>query len=672
MTESEQPVNRRRLLAGAVVAGVAVPALLANDRAREWLGGSRASAAPRQRPVGNDLRLPGRGVRPDEPRRGSAGRTAAKTAAPTHPTPLQPYRDRLPIPRVLRPAPGRPGELTVRMRTATVRMHSQLPPTTVWGYEGTVPGPTIEVRRDQPVLVRWVNELTGKMPLVAVAPMIAWADPPLWDRPGRDGAPALADVSNLPPWTVVHLHGAETGMDNDGWPEAGIPPGQAQVAEYANHQRATALWYHDHAMPVSRWNTIAGLSGAYIIRDDNEARLGLPSGRYEVPLLLCDRNFDLDASGRLTGTQLYKTVMYATEPELQATSFSGPFTTVNGVIWPHLDVEPRWYRFRVANLSNVRPYHLQLTFEDGSPVPADAIHLIGTDGGLLPAPVSVDGVLSVVAAERADILVNFAPFKGKALNLVNVDYDPGPWPQVMQFRVGRHGGDRFTPPSKLDTRYPKADEAALKGSPERMVMFPPLGTGQIEQWEMAEIDAPPGPLPVDGVVQVKGKDGRVRTWQRVARRFHDPVRFMVETGDWERWTWINLDVGGWPHPQHIHGTHFQVRQRHFYDVAEKFEFILDEQGRTVGGGTVAPIEYVEDVPIGPVDTGWKDVVHVNNGEAVTVAARFEHSGRFLHHCHMRDHEDMGMMRPFVVMPAQVLKIEHQGGHPMAGPGHSGH
>ncbi|MFY1638095.1 multicopper oxidase family protein [Solwaraspora sp. WMMB335] len=670
--------NRRRLLAGAIAAGFTASALSANDGVRDWVarqaGAGRGAVGPRTVAVANNTRLPGRNV--PSAGAGSAGTAGAGRAAVDaagHPTPLQPYRDPLPIPRVLRPRRGEPDELTVRMTVARVRMHSQLPTTTIWGFDGTLPGPTIEVRRDRPLSVRWVNQLSGKMPLVAVAPLIEWADPPLWDRPGRDGAPVLTDVSNLPPWTVIHLHGAETGMDNDGWPEAGIAPGAVQVAEYANAQRATALWYHDHAMPVSRWNTIAGLSGAYLIRDDTEAGLGLPAGRHEVPLLLCDRNFDLDEAGRLTGVQLYKTVLYATEPELQATSFSGPFTTVNGIIWPYLAVEPRWYRFRVLNLSNVRPYHLQLTFEDGSPVPADAIQLIGGDGGLLPAPVSVDGVLSVVAAERADVLVNFAPFRGRTLNMVNVDYDPGPWPQVMQFRVGRHGGDRFHPPAVLDREFPPVDDDAMADAPERMVMFPPLGTGQIEQWEMEQIPAPTEPLPIDGVVQVKGADQTVRTYRRVARHFNDPVRFMVNTGDWERWTWINLDVGGWPHPQHVHSTHFRVLHRHFYDVADKFEFFFDEQGRTVGGGTVVPIEYVEAREISPMDSGWKDVVHVNNGEAVSVAAHFAHSGRFLHHCHMRDHEDMGMMRPFVVMPAEVMKIEHQGGHPMGGgAAHGGH
>ncbi|MDP9795021.1 FtsP/CotA-like multicopper oxidase with cupredoxin domain [Catenuloplanes nepalensis] len=660
MTEIPDPhVTRRRLLAGGVATGVAGAALLTNESVRGLLAVDGTATLPRTVPVAEQQRLPGR----------TPGNKAVRLVS-AHPEPLTPYRDALPVPKVLKPERqrgGRPAELTVPMRVAKHRLHSQLGQTTIWGFDGTVPGPTIEVRADEPAVIRWVNALNGRIPLRAAAPMIAWADPPLWDRPGTDGAPLLTDVSNLPPWTVVHLHGAETGMDNDGWPEAGFPPGQAQVAEYANDQRATALWYHDHAMPISRWNTIVGLSGLYLIRDSTEDRLGLPSGKYEIPLLLCDRNFDLDGAGKLTPFQLYKTVMYATEPELLATSFSGPFTTVNGVIWPHLDVEPRWYRFRVANVSNVRPYHLQLTLEDGTAVPESAIKLIGTDGGLLAAPVDA-GTVSVLAAERADILIDFSAFRGRKLILKNADYDPGPWPQVMQFRVGNGRAGGYTPPAKLDTKLPKPGTA----SATRMIMFPPLGTGQIEQWEMEETEAPAGPFPVDGIVQVKGPDGGVKTYRRVARGFHDPARFMVRTGDWEDWTWINLDVGGWPHPQHVHATHFTVKHRHHYDVAEKWEFIVDDAGRTVGGGTIAPIEYRETLPPAASDAGWKDVVSVNNGEAVTVTAHFAHSGRFLHHCHMRDHEDMGMMRPFVVMPAEVLKIEHQAGHPMENPGHSGH
>ncbi len=666
-------LSRRHLIAGSIVAGFGTSALLLNNDFRTALAGPGKPAPPRMVPVADTTRLPGRNVPapdpaldPAGPDPAGAGARARTAAAAAYPTPVTPFRDPLPIPRVLRAREGK--TLTVPMRTVKQRLHSQLAPTTLWTFGGTLPGPTIEVRSGETATVRWVNQLTGKMPLRAAAPMIAFADPPLWDRPGTDGAPLLPDVANLPAWTVVHLHGAETGMDNDGWPEAGYPNGQAQVAEYANDQRAAALWYHDHAMPVSRWNTIAGLSGLYLIRDSTEAGLGLPSGRYEVPLQLCDRNFDLDAAGKLTGIQLYKTVMYATEPELLATSFSGPFTTVNGVIWPHLNVEPRWYRFRIANVSNVRPYHLQLTLSDGSPVPDDAVKLIGTDGGLLAAPVSTGGTISVLAAERADVLIDFAAFKGKSLTLVNADYDPGPWPQVMQFRVASRGSSSGGVPARLDRKFP----AVGKPVAERLIVFPPLGTGQIEQWEMELVSSPPAELPADGIVQVKGPDGVVRTYRRVARRFNDPVSFMVKTGDWEKWTWINLDVGGWPHPQHIHATHFRVQHRHFYDVADKWEFVLDDAGRTIGGGTSSPIEYVETLPPAATDAGWKDVVSVNNGEAVTVAAHFAHSGRFLHHCHMRDHEDMGMMRPFVVMPAEVMKIEHQGGHPMPGPGHTGH
>ncbi|MEV6345845.1 multicopper oxidase domain-containing protein [Actinoplanes sp. NPDC051851] len=655
-------VTRRRLIAGSIVTGVSGAALLGNRQFQEYLAGDPAAAAPRLVPVADTVRLPGRNT-PSGPGAGSVAGTSV--TAPDYPTPLEPYRDALPVPRVLRPA--KDGRLTVPMQVAKHRFHSQLGTSTVWGFGGTVPGPTIEVHTGQRTQIRWVNALSGRMPLRACAPPIAWADPPLWDRPGRDGAPLLEDVSNLPPWTVVHLHGAETGMDNDGWPEAGIPPGQAQLAEYPNAQRATALWYHDHAMPISRWNTIAGLSGLYLIRDDTEAGLALPGGRYEIPLLLCDRNFDLDDAGRLVPVQLYKTVLYATEPELQATSFSGPFTTVNGVIWPHLDVEPRAYRFRIANLSNVRPYHLTLALEDGTPVPEGAIRLIGTDGGLLAAPV-VTGTVSVLAAERADVLIDFAAFRGRRLVLANADYDPGPWPQVMQFRVG--GGKPVTvaPPAVLDARFPKPATPSAR----RMIMFPPLGTGQIEQWEMAETASPGGPLPIDGIVQVKGADAVVRTYRRTARGFHDPATFMVRTGDWEEWTWINLDVGGWPHPQHVHATHFRVARRDYYDVADRWRFFLDDAGRTIGGGTVTPIEYVEALPAADSDAGWKDVVSVNNGEAVTMTAHFAYSGRFLHHCHMRDHEDMGMMRPFVVMPAEVMKIEDQAGHPMENPGHGGH
>ncbi|MGH3602552.1 MAG: multicopper oxidase domain-containing protein [Pseudonocardiaceae bacterium] len=179
-------------------------------------------------------------------------------------TRLTKFRDPLQIPPVLRPSPMQ--LLTIRMRTTQVRLHSELPATRVWAYNGSFPGPTIEVRRGERLRVIWQNEITGGYPVTAVEVRNRTSGP------GRDGVAPLPDVAALPSRTVVHLHGARTGGGNDGWPENAVLPGNAQLSEYPNDQRATALWYHDHAKAITSLNVMTGLAG--MSRDSSLGRTG--------------------------------------------------------------------------------------------------------------------------------------------------------------------------------------------------------------------------------------------------------------------------------------------------------------------------------------------------------------------------------------------------------------
>jgi len=234
-----------------------------------------------------------------------------------------------------------------------VRLHSELPPTDVWTYEGHLPGPTIEVRRGQHVRVEWINALPVRRPY----PVTAFtAEDPAADAapdqipqnlPGRDRGRLNEAVAALRPWTVVHLHGGRVAAGYDGWTENGAASGQTILGDYSNDQRAALLWYHDHAMGITRFNVYSGLAGLWIIRDAEEEALGLPAGRYEIPLLIQDRNLDTTPNGDLTGRLLHKV-------EDNTMEFFGPFTMVNGTIWPHLPVESREYRLRVLNGSNAR------------------------------------------------------------------------------------------------------------------------------------------------------------------------------------------------------------------------------------------------------------------------------------------------------------------------------
>ncbi|WSA47584.1 multicopper oxidase domain-containing protein [Streptomyces sp. NBC_01803] len=589
---------------------------------------------------------------------------------------LTPFLDALRIPPTLRP--GRE-QMEIALRSTWVRLHSEMAPTHVWTYEGYFPGPTIEVRRGQRIRVAWTNLIDGPYPAAAgVAPLVD-GGLPASAVPGRGtDFTETKEVADLPAWIVTHLHGAVTGGGNDGWTENGVPRGDAQLSEYPNDQPATALWYHDHVLNVTRWTVFAGLAGMYLVRDEEEEALNLPSGKHEIPLVLADRNFELGGDGQPTGELLYKVPSLPfPDPESGESitiPFTGPYTLVNGVVWPHLEVEPRWYRFRLLNGASARTFDLVLLDETGQPV-RGAIKQIGSDGGLLPRAVPVDfdaalPRLSVAPAERMDLLIDFRALRGKTLRLVNVgpnvapgDADPVgnvPFPQVMEFRVGAKAvPDRFVLPGVVSSSFRRLAHDTPHG--HRLVVLTPPGTtggrGHQEMWEMAEVPEGSVEVPSNGVIQVTDGGGRTRTYRRIARTFDDALNFKIAHGAYEQWSFLNL--GGPPHPMHIHLTTFQLMGRDAYQVTG-FDPVL--------GGTREPIAFDPGVaiPLAPNERGGKDVVQVPAGQMVRVMGQFAGAhGRFMYHCHLLEHEDMGMMRPFVVMPREVLKFDHN-------PGHGGH
>jgi FtsP/CotA-like multicopper oxidase with cupredoxin domain len=587
---------------------------------------------------------------------------------------LTKFLDPLRIPPVLRAYSRRyRDELAITMTNARVRLHSQLPETTLWTYQGQFPGPTVEVRSGRQLRVAWTNELQGTVPLVAVrAP---FAQPTPANLPGyrnQDGSVApgvelIDGVAELVPWNVVHLHGAVTNGGNDGWAHNGMLPGGTQLTEYPNGQPATGLWYHDHAMAVTRFNVYAGLAGMYLVRDDEEAALGLPGGDHEVPLIIADRNLDTDpATGALTGQLLFK-FQYLPASGTSA-PVTGPFTVVNGVIWPHLDVETRWYRFRVLNAANSRFFRLNLVDEAGT-VHNDAIRIAGTDAGLLPAPAPMpaDG-LTLTPAERADLLIDFSRFPGQRLRLVNTGATVEP--DIMEFRVeGRARNDSFSPPARLSPSYARLAPGTTVPEDHDEVfvaMTPPGVSGRPhpEMWELQEITDPgalPAKFPAEGVIQLTDPAmGMVRTFRKVARLFDDTTTIFVDRGRWVVWNLIHL--GGTPHPMHIHLARFQLLNRRAIGDLKPFDIAT--------GGTTTPLPAPGDgLPIEKYEEGWKDTFILRQGEWITVAGRFDGgTGEFMYHCHVLDHEDEGMMRPFVVHPPEVSRFHMRSG----GSGHGGH
>ncbi|MGH3804449.1 MAG: multicopper oxidase family protein, partial [Pseudonocardiaceae bacterium] len=357
-----------------------------------------------------------------------------------------------------------------------------------------------------------------------------------------------------------------------------------------------------------------------------------------------------------------------TTPEQILLPFLGPFTLVNGVIWPHLEVDARWVRFRVLNASNARFYQFELRDENGAPI-SGAMRLIGTDSGLLPAPVALDQ-LTLAPAERADILINFSVFRGKRLTLVNTltpPFEPGtttPNPDVMQFRVRtRPVNDPFTLPSTLSPSFVRLTHDTLPDHGHRWLVLTLLQDRHPEMWEMVEIDQPPPGMPVDGIVQVTLPGAaEPTTLQRVGRTFRDAANFYIAQESWEQWRILNVSAVA--HPIHLHLVQFQALSRQLFD-ATGFDPAV--------GGTATPVTYLREGTLDPSEQGWKDTIRVAGqvvdgalvGELVSIIGQFGGaSGRFVYHCHILEHEDEGMMSTFVVMPEEVMVIDpHMGGEP---------
>src|SRR5580692_2711931 len=580
--------------------------------------------------------------------------------------PLAPFADALPVPQRL-VAAEQHGQLSVPIRAGAHRFHRDLPESAVWGYDGRVPGPTIEAERGQAVTVVWRNELDGTLPVVVTtAPEATDASGvPVQCVPGLSGGRPDHNAAALAGHTVVHLHGGLVPAPYDGWAENLFAPGQQAVFHYPMDQRAALIWYHDHVMGVTRFDVYAGLAGLWIIRDRRERELGLPEGPpFEVPLLLQDRNFGLDEAGRLTGQLVHKT-----DPEVME-AFA-PFTVVNGKVWPLLQVQPASYRFRVLNGSNARTYRLVL-LRDGEPE-LGRMTQIGTDHGLLRAPARVppDGLV-LASAERADLLVDFSGLEpGSELTLLNTAAapfggasfpaasarnaaDPGrmlPYPHVMRFRVGPGPVTRRTIPGELATDYRLPSPDALAGARRRTIALVERELdGQPNMLTMRELvitgDEHTGPA-------VTVTDGeRTTRYRAAAAHFEDTTTFFPVLGRYEVWQLINLTND--THPIHVHLDPFQILSRRpiryqipdhgIEDLSLTATVTLerdpgDELGHTIDGN----------------ERGLKDTVRVNPNEITEIAVRFTtYAGRYMYHCHILEHEDRDMMRPFVTMPADLM------------------
>jgi spore coat protein A len=472
-----------------------------------------------------------------------------------------------------RPSPDDPKAQLPYYRVAMAqfeeKVHRDLKPTCFWGYASASPGPSFETRGGQGLLVEWVNELPDKH-FLPVDHSIHGAEP---DKP---------EVR-----AVVHLHGGKTPAESDGYPENWIPPGKSALYHYPNRQEASMLWYHDHALGINRLNVFAGLVGVFFVRDEFEDALNLPREKYEVPLVIYDRVFDRDG-------QLFYPASDDPKSPWTAEVF-GDATLVNGKLYPYLEVEPRKYRLRVLNAANQRRFLLSLW--NGRPA-AETLLQIGTDQGLLPAPVPLQRV-SLTPGERADLIVDFSEMSGASPILKNDNRN------LMQFRVSQTGTRDTSSIPQILRPVPKiAESSAVK-----------------TRWlSLVEID---------DLVQRPVKMLLNNT------EWHKPVTENPVLDSVEIWNLVNTidDV----HPIHLHLVRFQILDRRPFNVNAYWA-----TGEVKYTGPVVPPE--------PGETGWKDTVRADARMVTRIIIRFAgFTGRYVWHCHILEHEDNEMMRPFDVV-----------------------
>jgi FtsP/CotA-like multicopper oxidase with cupredoxin domain len=650
---------------------------------------------------------------------------------------LTPFLDALTRPDTLAPKTG----VTVRIKAiANGRLHSQLPNTPAWTYAGSLPGPTIEVRKGNQLEAHWKNTVPAGVYLPVKVVEVPYddttADPIPQNGPGSNGQPLVAGPETLPAYTVVHLHGGRTQADSDGWPDSVHATGTTQTDVYHNDQRARMLWYHDHAMAVTRLNVYAGMAGMYLIRDDEEDALGLPSGEHEIPLMLMDRNLETDATGNFTGEMLHKT-----ETDTGPMECFGPYTLVNGTIWPYSAVTPQTYRLRWLNACNARTYRLVFCVESGAggwdviPSGSGFVKQIGTDAGLLPQAVNMPaGGLVLSPAERADLLVNFGAYAGKNIRVYNTaeapfngqlpwtgpadlasEVDRRPFPEVMEFRVSSCAAlPAYVPPAPLSqlTWLPHdqiahsahrlvalAEEDGMLKSHEMLPVSD--ATGLISRFNLS-VPVPAEDLALRAAVDELAAHGHkllclvdreagqdvARVYYSAAEAFYDKINFMVAANSTEVWKFINISPD--THPMHIHLGDSQPLMRKLFNPAPSFnpprnpeadpvyanllwngvEFDAQNQPVVQASADFRGTPYgdamVYDDPVNRLDAnekGLKDTMRVNPGEMFSLAIKFEqHCGRYVYHCHILEHEDHEMMRPFVVLPEELHGFMGNMGH----------
>jgi blue copper oxidase len=452
----------------------------------------------------------------------------------------------LPVP----PTTNGQGTLTAQQTTSTIFNGKK---SSVLGYQsGSILGPSIVVNSGDNVNINFQNK--------------------------------LSENSN------IHWHGLAIPANMDGHPEDVAQPGSSRNYNFTVSQRAGMYWYHPHPDGFTAKQAYLGLAGVFIVRDAEEQKLNLPSGEQEIPLVIQDKRISSDYA--LDYTPGMNDVM---------SGYMGSHILVNGVNSPSKDVSTRNYRLRVLNGSNGRIYNLALS--NGA-----SFSVIGTDGGLLTAPQTLNSLL-LGPGERADLIVNFSSYPvGTELFLESKKFSAGSSQgtqsfRIMKFKVSQSDKDSFTLPGTLSSINPVSKTNAIK-----------TRTFDISNGGMGNMGGMMGGMANSGMT-MKGM-------HRINNKIYDKSRIdeTVQSGTTEIWEFDN-SKGTEPHPMHIHALQFQV---------------LDRKG---GRNSVIATE-----------KGWKDTVLLLPGEKVRVIMTFgQYKGKYVLHCHNLEHEDDGMMLQFEII-----------------------
>ncbi|WP_079977482.1 multicopper oxidase domain-containing protein [Halococcus sediminicola] len=521
---------------------------------------------------------------------------AAAQSVPASPD-LDKFVQPLSIPEIREPDGTRNGADAYRISREefTQNLHPDLPETTVWGFDGTYPGPLIEAQRGEPITVHFDDSGLPTEHMFKVVKSIPGTTAENHPQYGKD-------VSVPEVRAVTHFHGLEVEPENDGqsmmWtsPEGVVGPGFVnEWQRLPMDQARTTSTYHDHTLGIVRLNAYAGLLGMYTIQSQADEDLNLPSGEYDIPLLLQDKTFNSDGS-------LYY-------PDEFVPSFVGDTAVINGGVWPYMEVEPRRYRFRLVNGANHRTFSLKLENESGQGVPM--MYQFAPGHGFLESvvPIGPNGDLSSLVIqpfERGEVIVDFSDYAGETLTLTNnaeLPYEGNnsgsDLSELMQFQVANpteEPADRSANPTSLNLPFSrKYDENDASVTRE---MTLDLTYNQ-------EVGSIKHTLNGYGFVESVDDDekGIVKP----------------QLGATEIWKLSNTTNGA--HPIHLHLVTFRVI------------------GRGPDGTE----------PPDPNERGHKDTVRVEPNETVRILTRFDgYTGHFPWHCHMLEHEDYEMMLRFVV------------------------